>query len=145
MCANVTSLPIDTGVKQSERTIFSTLFQWDYNCNCFQMHSWRNHTKFSVFWKSYLTRLSRTNITGTSVISVLLSSDKCWSNLPLKCHIFLISDTHKSYSITCTIILFILWLVCLEPVTTCWYGSIIKRRHYHTSVLLPAQHVLEMS
>ena len=43
------------------------------------------------------------------------NSEKCWSNLPLKCHIFIIGNTHRSYWITCEIIRFMLWLVCLEP------------------------------
>ena len=36
---------MNTGVKQTESTIFSTLFQWDLNCNCFQVHFERNYAK----------------------------------------------------------------------------------------------------
>ena len=77
-----------------------------------------------------------------SVISVLLIMDQntvannYWSNLPLKCHIFLIGNTCRSYCITCVIIRFMVRWVCLEPVTTCWCGSIIKWRHHSTRVLL---------
>ena len=45
-----------------------------------------------------------------------LYSDKCWSNFPLKCHIFLIGNTHRSYCIACAIIRFMPLLVCLEPI-----------------------------
>ena len=57
---------IDTGFKQTERVIFLHFFQWDKNCNCFQVCFWRNYAKF---WKSFLTRIS---IPFSSVISVLL-------------------------------------------------------------------------
>ena len=56
-------------------------------------------------------------------------SDNWWSNLLLKCHIFLIGNTHRSYWITYTIIRFMLWLVCLEPVTMCWCRSTREWRH----------------
>ena len=59
---------------------------------------------------------------------------KYWSKLPLKCHICLIGNTYRSYCITCAIIWFMLWLVCLEPVTTCRCGSIIQWRHHCTCV-----------
>ena len=61
-------------------------------------------------------------------------SENCWSNLPLKCRIFLIGNTQRKYCITCAIIRFMFWLVCLEPATTCWYWSIIKWRHHCTSI-----------
>ena len=57
-------------------------------------------------------------------------SDKYWSNLPLKCHIVLIGNTHKIYCITCAIIWFTLWLVCLEPVGV----DLMKWCHHCTSV-----------
>ena len=57
---------IDTGVKQFERTIFPTLFQW--NCNCFQVYFWRNCAEIeSEVWKSYLTILSQEPISWARV------------------------------------------------------------------------------
>ena len=53
-------------------------------------------------------------------------SDKCLSNLPLKCLVFLTDNTHRNLGIILAIIRFTLWLVCLEPVTKCWWRSIIK-------------------
>ena len=80
--------------------------------------------------------LTRTNILVLSVISILLLHNtvtKCWSNLLLKCHIFLICNKHRSYCITRVIIRFMLLLVCLEPVTT-WCWSIRKWCNHCTSV-----------
>ena len=61
-------------------------------------------------------------------------SDKCWLNLP-KCLIFLIGNTHRSFSITCAITWLMLRLVCLEPVTTCRCGSILNWCHHCTSIV----------
>ena len=59
MCANVT-LPVTLVSNKMNVPFFSTLFQWDKNCNCFQVYFGRNYAKiFSKFWKSYLTRLSQ--------------------------------------------------------------------------------------
>ena len=75
------------------------LFQWVKNCKCFQMYVWRNYAKIDgKFWKSDLTRLTKNKITVLSVISVLLNHNIvtiCGLNLPLKCHIFTTSNTHK--------------------------------------------------
>ena len=50
---------IDTGFKQTERAIFSMLFQWDKNWICFKFKCIFEET-VSKFWKSYKTH--RTNI-----------------------------------------------------------------------------------
>ena len=61
-------------------------------------------------------------------------SDICWSNLLLKYHVLLIGNTHISNCITSAIIRFILWLVCLEPISRCWNDCIVEWRHHCTSV-----------
>ena len=100
------------------------------------MYFWRNYAKIvSKFLKSYFTRLSHEPISRSRLLfqfTAPQSSDKCWSNLLLQCHIFLIGNTQRSCCITSTIIWFILWLVCLEPATTCWRWSIITWRHHCT-------------
>ena len=56
-------------------------------------------------------------------------SDKCESNLLLKCHIFTIGiNIHKRYCYCTTsmIIRFMLLWVCMELVTTCRYHNMIK-------------------
>ena len=60
-------------------------------------------------------------------------SDKCWSNLLLKCHNFsLVTHTVvavlPAWSSDSSV-----WLVCVEPVTMCWCDSIIKWHHHFTS------------
>ena len=90
--------------------------------------------KLSVnFGNHYLTRLSQ-ETTCNFGLTAPQYSDKCWSNLPQKCRMFLIGNTHWSYRITCAITWFMVWLVCLEPVTMCWCRSIINWRHHCTSV-----------
>ena len=108
---------IDTGVKQTERTIFLMLFQWDKNCNCFQAFL----KVVSKFGKSYLRRL---NIPMLPVISVLLNHSAVtdvdqicrWSTMDFS----LVTHTHRRYLPIWTIIRFMLGLVWLEPISTCW-------------------------
>ena len=136
--ANIT-LPLTLLSNKLNVPFFSTLFQWDKKCNCFEVYFWRNNPKIvSKFWKSHLTShkaLTRTNVPVPSVISVLLNHKTVTNvdqSLPMKWHIFLIGNTHRSNA--CAIIWFMVWLVCLEPVTTCRYDSMIKWRHHCTSV-----------
>ena len=60
-------------------------------------------------------------------------SDKCWSNLPLKCHIFLIGNAHRSYCITYAIIRCMLWLVGTS------YHVLFRKHNKMTSSLLQYQ------
>ena len=58
MYADVT-LPLTLVSNKLNVPFFSMLFQWDQNCNCFQVHFLRNYAKIvSKCWKSYLTRLA---------------------------------------------------------------------------------------
>ena len=110
------------------------------------MHFWRNYMpKLSVNLGNHISQNSHKNQYPGPVCNFCFTaskySDKCWSNLPLKYHIFLIGNTHRSYCITCTIIWFMLWLVCLEPVTVCWWGRIkiaprAYRSYFYTITLL---------
>ena len=129
---------IETCFKQTERTIFSPHYfnEIKIATACFQVHFWKNYAKIvSRFWKSYLRRLSQEPISQSVCnfgFTASQYSDKCWSNLPLLWRIFLIGNTQRGYWITCAIIRFMLWLVCLEPATTCWLWSIITLRHHIT-------------
>ena len=83
--------------------------------------------------------LTRTDIAVSSIISVLMHHNTV-TNVDQICRWSVISFSlliHRSYFITCLIVRFMLWLVCLEPVNTYWCGSIIKWRHHWTSVLSP--------
>ena len=102
---------IDTGFKQNELTIFLHFFSLSHKT------------------------LTRTNISVTSVISVLLHNNTV-TNVNQICRwsaIFFSLITRISYCITCMIIRLMLWLFCLKPVTTCWCESTIKWRHNCTS------------
>ena len=57
--------------------------------------------------------------------------DKCWSNLLLKCYIFLIGNTHRRYCYHLRDHPIHALVACLEPVTTCCCGSKIKRHQSH--------------
>ena len=76
---------------------FSMLFQWNKNCNCFQVYFWRNNAQIvRNFWKLHLTK---TNILVPSVNSVLLNHNTVTNVdqiLLLKFDIFLIGNTHRS-------------------------------------------------
>ena len=81
----------------------------------------------------------RTNIPAPFEISVLLKYNTetnvhqiwRWSATSFS----LVYTQRKYYCITCTVIQFMPFWVCLEPVTTCWYDSIIKWHHHCTSVV----------
>ena len=48
--ANV-MLPLTLVSNKLNVQFFSTLFQWDKNCNCFQVYFWKNYAKIvSIFW-----------------------------------------------------------------------------------------------
>ena len=105
---------------------FSMLFQWDKNCNCFQVYFW-SVLKLSVNFGNHISQDSQEPICNFGFTDSQYSAT-CWSNLPLKCCIFLMGNTRRSNSITWSS-----WF-CMGPVTTCWYDSIIKWRHRWTSV-----------
>ena len=111
--------------------------------------------KLELLWNVYLKKLcqncqeileiethrtlTRTNIPALSWILVLRNHNivtNVWSNLPLKCHIFIIGNTHTQEKLyhQCDHIRFMLWWVCLEPGTTCRYHNMIKWHHHCTSV-----------
>ena len=79
--------------------------------------------------------LTRTSIAIPSVISVLLHHNTVTMLIQFatKCHIFLIGNTKKCDCITCEVIRFMLWLVCLEPLTAC-RCTVCNVSHHRTSV-----------
>ena len=101
MYANVT-LPLTLVSNKLNVPFFSALFQYDLSCNCFQVHIWRNHAKIvNKFSKLYLTRLSQEPISRSSLQFRFHCTTMQWQMLPLRCHIFLIGNTHRRYCITC--------------------------------------------
>ena len=79
------------------QNVCTMLFQWEQIYNCVQVYFWKNDVKFVYkFWKSHLTR---TNIPVLFVILVLLNHNTVANVdqiLLLKCHIFLIGNTHRN-------------------------------------------------
>ena len=130
MCANIT-LPLTLVLNKPNIPFLSMYF----NYYCLQVYFWRMMPKFSV----NLEIISHKNQYPIPICNFGFNepqySDKCWSNLLLKCHIFFTCNTHMC--ITCAIIWFMLWLVwSLEAVTMCWCDSIINDIITVTSGLL---------
>ena len=61
-------------------------------------------------------------------------SDKCWSKLPLKCHIFAIGNIHRRYCITSMIIRFMLLVGLFGTSYHVLYHNKTKWCHHCTSV-----------
>ena len=85
-----------------------TLFQWECSFE-------ETMPKLLVNFENHISQDSQKNLyPGPDYYFSFTApkySDKCWSNLPLNYHIFLISNIHRNYSITCAIIRFMLWSV----------------------------------
>ena len=93
--------------------------------------------KLSVSFRNHISQDSHKNQypgpTCNFGFTSFQNSGKCWSNFRWSAISFSLV-THRSYWITCAVIRFMLWLVCLEPATTCWRGSIIIWRNMTSSL-----------
>ena len=127
----------DTGFKQTEHIIFCMLSQWDEKKGtAFKCIVKETVPKWQYIFESVTYKtLTRTNM-GRSVLNFGFTepqkSNKCWSNLLRKCHIFTIGKIHAedqhNHRIHALVGLF--WTI--NPLRR--YHYIVKWCHHCTSI-----------